>query len=414
MACSISNLPAEVTHSIVKQLDHISLCSVRLTCKDLERKSLYQFRDTFFTTREMDLGPTSLRRLQAISESEQYRSHVRALSIVRPEGKEIGEGFHWPRITGSDDTSYIDTQHSVGVQVLRDVLNNLGNCRSFRIHDLLCHDGLLEPYLVASRIHDLLIQTDRLGPYYLAASDAIGVLLDVVIKANLSVDSLDIDFDNSVVDGKRLRTQLFKQPTFPTRWANLKHLRIKSYITPENHDWIRDVLYHATGLEKLTMLFNLQLCPQLTSDYLDHSPNVIEGLRELELGGIKASEDLILALLQKCRKNLRSLTLRLVSLIDGAWARILMELMTFRLLENVTVNHLGGSIGEEIHWAQFPGLETNPMVPGSNGQSFKLDYYPSRTWDDVVVQRVRGASFQGRVNMNKALEYLVQSKGKDQ
>ena len=111
------------------------------------------------------------------------------------------------------------------------------------------------------------------------------------------------------------------------------------------------------------------------------------------------------SLLLHCHSNLRTLSFWHVYVKSGTWVQILKELRNnFPLLESISVDWPKEYRDEEIIDIQFPTLEDNLIIPGSQGRKFELKY---KKWKGR--RRAWGASYHGRVGMDKALELLAKS-----
>ena len=384
MSSTLSTLAIEVIEIIASTLDQTSLSSVRLVCKDLNRKTLHYFRRTYFTALKTDLSHNNLLKLESISQNEQLKHLVQSLLIIKGN-EDLGRGFHWHRVKESSLSSHIDTRLSLGVQILRNALTKMVNCRSFRIQSF----GGMEEYY---------------GSEYLLPSDAIGIVLSIVAEDGAPLKSFHVDFGGrGSVDAKRLQMQSYQQPAFIAAWKNLEELHLEHYLTSETLDWARDLVLHTLSLKKLSLRFSFDHS-SLFIDSLLSSPAHFQGLHELKLGSIYISAGMLSTLLLRCRDSLRRLSFWHVRIQSGAWVQILTELMTFRFLEDIVVDWPKECRNEESVHVQFPKLDINPVFPDSEGRKFKLMY---KQWKGK--KRVCGASFHGRVGMDKALEVLVES-----
>ena len=82
--------------------------------------------------------------------------------------------------------------------------------------------------------------------------------------------------------------------------------------------------------------------------------------------------------------------------------------MSLPLLESICVDWLKEPINGEKIYIGFPSLETNRVVPDSNGRKFELRYYEGREQ-----KKVEGVSYHGRLGMDKALDILAKSAVRD-
>ena len=117
----------------------------------------------------------------------------------------------------------------------------------------------------------------------------------------------------------------------------------------------------------------------------------------------------------RSRTSLRVLTFWAIDLQQGTWVTILEQIRDrLPLLESICVDWLTESLNGEKIYIDFPSLETNRaletnrVVPDSNGRKFGLRYYEGREQ-----KKVNGASYHGRLGMDKALDILAKSAVRD-
>ena len=111
----------------------------------------------------------------------------------------------------------------------------------------------------------------------------------------------------------------------------------------------------------------------------------------------------------RSRTSLRVLTFWAIDLQKGTWVTILEQIRDrLPLLESICVEWLTESLNGEKIYIDFPSLETNRIVTDSNGRKFGLRYYEGREQ-----KKVNGASYHGRLGMDKALDILAKSAVRD-
>ena len=387
MACTLPNLPVEVIEAIIDQLNPTNLFSLRLSCKEINHKILHRFGQAYFTTLETDLTRYNLQRLQSISKNEQFRHFVQNL-VIKAGNKGLGGGFYWHRMKGGGRFDCVDTRLSSGVQMLQDILKGMTKCQSFHIHSV----GGWEEYCDTE---------------YLQPSDAIGIILSVIPETGLPIKSFFVDFRNqglSSVHAKRLDMSLCQQPTFRNAWKTIEELRLEHSLTPETFDWAKDLVLHTTSLKKLSLHFHFDHSSSFISNLVAF-PHVFHGLQEFKLGCAHVTVNMLSSILVDSHSKLRVLSFWHVYLQQGTWVAVLQQLReSLPLLESISVDWPKEYSNEEIVHIQFPALEDNRVVPGPNGRKFELRY---KKWK--MQKRVWGASYRGRVGMDKALEILAES-----
>ena len=186
-------------------------------------------------------------------------------------------------------------------------------------------------------------------------------------------------------------------------WENLEELRLEHCLTTDTLGWARDLILHTTHLKKLA----LHLTYDDTTAFLGSilcSMIPFQGLQQIELGYVNTTGEMLSALLLRCRSSLRKLSFLHVSVKHGTWVQILKALRTFESLEYIAVEWPREFENEKTTRLQFRALNANQAISGSDGQKVALRY---KKWKGV--KRVWGASYQGRVGMDKALQVLAES-----
>ena len=386
MLSTFLTLPVEVLEGVTNLLDCTGLCAVRLASRILYQRTLDHFGRTYFTVLPTDFSLNSLQTLWAISQTERLKQHVQILEMKDWRGR-LGQGLLWHRVGGNPLTAHLDTRLSLGVQVLRDILRNLTNCRSFQFR---------HPYFEGRKEH---FESKRLRP-----SDTVHIVFEVVIERGIPVKSFRIDCDHyKGLVTTRLQKQLYQQPKYMAAWEKLEELSVLRYPIVANLGWTRDLILHNTHLKKLALYLKGDETTEFLSSILC-SIRSCQGLQEIELKFMRATGLIVAALLLRCRSSLRKLSIWDVHIRDGYWVRFFTELRSFESLEYIEVERLRESLDGKTVWLQFPALDANRVVPGSGGRKFALR---NEEWKGK--KRVWRVEYQGRVGMDKALEILAES-----
>ncbi|MCJ1256175.1 hypothetical protein MMC24_003995 [Lignoscripta atroalba] len=377
MISKLCTLAVELIELIAGGLAPADLFSLRLVCAELNKKTLYYFSHTYFTTAHTDLSPHSLQELKALSEHGQFGHHVQALLI---EGQnDIGQGFWWNRHPSGHLVAPLP-----GVEMLRDILiNDLTNCRSFRIYKK--YEGE-EP-----------CKSD-----VVTGSDVVAIILTIIAETGLPVKSFSVNFRDcgtGVIDAKRLHVLEYQTPEFRTAWANLQELSLKHTVRSGTLDWTLELFLRATSLRKLTL--NLDF--DMSETYMDRlsAVDTFPKLQELSLLSIFTTEGNLSRFLLHFRDSLRTLSFWHVSILPGGTLVSAFRAMrsNLPLLESICVTHPT----ELGHGIIFPALHDDPVVPGTEGRRFELVDRRKRPKPTIV-----GASYRGP-RMDVALEILARS-----
>lgn len=347
MASSLAALPIEITELVAGNLDLTSLRSLRLACKELNRKTLHYFRLSFFTTVRTDLAHKSLEKLQGISNEQPLRYYVQTLLInKRPDSKgnwydAFQNDFPWRRGTSGSLEAPLP-----GAHILRDILvGSLVNCRSFHING---YEDVKLPY-----------EPDRLTP-----DDIVGVILAIIAETSLPVKSFSIDYHRTGgVDRKQLQLPLHRRPEFTSGWSHLQELVLEISINPDDSEWVRNLILRACRLRKLSLKFHYGFFfPLMKSLISEH------GLKELQcfsLASLFVTVEQIPELLSNSRNTLRELCLQYITLDSGdTWETIMRGLKShFPVLDSIFFFTLRERALKQYTNIWFPTLAQTPKVP---------------------------------------------------
>ncbi len=353
MSPRFPTLAIEIIELIAIFVELADLRSLRLVCRELNRKTLYSFGVANFATIQTDLSYKSLERIRSISKSEHFAIHVQCLHVKDSPDRIIGQGFDWPRHFSGCLAGNLN-----GTDLLRDLLSQrLLNCRSFLIYS---YDEY-EPR------HD----TDRL-----VSSDAVGLILSIVAEAGLALRSFTVQSShhgNGRLDTPRLRMPLSQTPKFVKAWSQIEELVLDYAITSDQWNWVLHLISSVLKLRKLSLGFyegDTSFMQRLSSL---HKLNRLE---ELRLGSARVTVDAITSLLLKSRDTLHLLSLQCTALDDeGKWSTVLENMKSqFPQLQNLVLFWLKQRTnnGRII----FSKLLKYPVIPGSEvrGPNDRLKY----------------------------------------
>nr|AUW30731.1 hypothetical protein [Cladonia uncialis subsp. uncialis] len=353
MSLRFPTLAIEIIELIATFVELADLRSLRLVCRELNRKTLNSFGLATFATIQTDLSHKSLERIRSISKSEHFAIHVQCLHVKDSADGIIGQGFDWPRHSSGCLAGNLH-----GTDLLRDLLSQrLLNCRSFLIYS---YDEY-EPR------HD----TDRLVP-----SDAVGLILSIVAEADLALQSFTVQSShhgNGRLDTPRLQMPLSQTLEFVKAWSQIEELVLDYAITPDQWNWVLHLISSVLKLRKLSLGFyegDTSFMQRLSSL---HELNRLE---ELGLGSARVTVDAITPLLLKNRDTLHSLSLQYTALDDeGKWSTVLENMKgQFPQLQNLVLFWL--KQGTNNSRIIFSKLLKYPALPGSEvrGPNDRLKY----------------------------------------
>lgn len=380
MSSGFPTLAVEVIEPIATFLEPTDLRSLRLTCRELNRKTLTSFGRANFVTLQTDLSRKDLERLQNISRCAHLATHVQCLHVKADSKDFVGKDFDWPRQPSGCLADNLDGAHK-----LREVLSQgLYNCSSFVIHSW----DEYEPR------HD----TDRLVP-----SDAVGLILSIVAKTEIVLRSFTIqkhDHNTARLDTPRLQIPSSRKPKFVKAWSQLEELVLDYSITSDQYDWVLHLISSAPRLRKLSLGFfegDSSFVQRLSAF---HQLNKLE---ELRLGCAIVTEETLTSLLIQNRDTLHSLSIQFTTLDDEAeWHTVFGKLKSqFAQLQNLELFWLRQSINHAR--VVFSRLSKHPVIPGSEvwgNDRLKHDSRRIESVEDPI--RLR---YWGTKNMVMGVEY---------
>ncbi len=347
MSSKFPTLAVEIIELISAFSDPADLRSLRLVCRELNRKTLHYFGLANFATVQTDLSRDSLQRIQNISESEHLAVHVQCLHIKHADDGRLGRGLDWCPHQWNSLTNQFG-----GADVLRDVLvKNLLKYRSFHINS---YDEY-QPHR----------ETDSLIP-----SDALGIVMSLVAEADLALRSFTVESThngNGRLDTQRLQMPLSRTPRFTAAWSHIEELVLNFAMTSDQYDWILLLISSGPRLRNLSLVFH-----DASSSFIERlvSLHSLHRLEDLSLRSAHMTVENISTLLLNNRETLNSLSLRHTIIEDGGkWATVL-ETMEgqFPRLENLLLFWLKEQPANRR--VVFSNLTRHPVVPGSE------DYRP--------------------------------------
>ena len=384
MASHLSDLPVEVIEAITDKLNPTSLFSLRLSCKEINQKTLHHFGKACFATLETDLSYGDVQRLQCISKNEQFKHSVQTLVFRADNDDRFGGGFYWHRL----QEGCVDTRLSSAVQLLQGILKRMTKCTSFSIQTL----GGME--------HD---------PHeaYLLPSDVLCIIFSIIAETDLPVKSFSVNYRSLGLgseSARRLQMSLCQRPELRNAWKNVEELELEHMLTSHTFEWAKNLVLHPTSLKKLRLHFDFDHTASFIGDLLAF-PRVFQRLQEFQLGSAHVTGNMLSSILMEASRSLRVLSLWHVPLHEGTWVAVLEQLRdNIPLLESISINWpTECNNGDRTH-IQFPTLDENGVIPDSNGQKLELRY---KKWKGQ--RRVLGASYHGRLGMDKALDILAKS-----
>lgn len=373
-------IAVEVIELIASFIKPNDLRSLRLTCRELSRKTLTSYGRANFTTIQTDLSHRSLETLQNISSSDHLATHVQCLHVKADSKDFIGKDFDWPRLPSGCLADNLN-----GADKLREVLyQGLYNCRSIVIHTW----DEYEPS------HD----NDRLMP-----SDAVGLILSIVAEADLTLRSSTVqkhDNNKARLDTPRLQVPLSRAHKYVKAWSQLEELVLDYSISSDQYDWVLHLISSVPRLRKLTLGFferDVSFVQRLSSL---HQLNRLE---ELRLGSGSVNVDAFTALLLRNRDTLHSLSVQFTTLDNGGEWHILFGRLNSQFAR---LQHL------ELFWLRqetnhnrviFSKLSRYPVIPGSEvwkNTHLKYDSRRIRSTQDPI--RLR---YWGNKNSVVGIEY---------
>ncbi|KAL3471129.1 hypothetical protein BJX99DRAFT_263575 [Aspergillus californicus] len=383
-------LPLELVEIIGDSCLYDDLDNLRFTSRHIYHSTLCVFGKEHYQSICTNLSAKSLRRLQAVVGNKHLAKYTKSLCISNMHS-ELGQGLDW----GQEET----------IQQWTDLLKSLPNCRSFRIN-------------ARTRNRRLLSAPD------LTSSDALNVLLRMILEAGVKAVSFDVDIEgcsrlssgrwslNNLKQGHGINSCLpLSVPELLSSWSTLESLTLRSAMCGEvDFTYFLGAMAAASStLRKLSIA-----CCSFGTEGVD----LLRGLSELPapihlqyLTIIRShfwSSESLLIFLRSQSHSLRSLSLSQVTLHNAPWLPMFETISEiYTALEYIALCELyesSSSSSPETSVFCFPEVLKDPIVDVSaGGQSkdmFHSHRYEDRAWDYEDIY------YNGR-RMDLALQKIV-------
>ena len=300
MHANLQVLSTEVVEIVARNLQRPELCSLRLVCRDLYRKSLGIFA-RLHNAVKTDLSAQSLQKLVEMSNSAYIASYIRTLHFRADKEGYLGRGFEWSRNTSGG----LKDPLAGASRMLQDILRNkLINCRSFQIDN---YDEVGMPKQSA----------------WLTPGDVVSIVYFIVVNANLQIKSLTVGAQDE--SPGRLSTERLlplclhrekENREGLSSWRSLDSLILRINLTVEQYDWALNLMKEAPAVRRLSLRLDLgdnyTFFPRLAALGPFHA------IESLSLDCITLNGTTFSRFLVQHGKTLRGLTLRFIQLApDG-------------------------------------------------------------------------------------------------
>lgn len=368
---SFPSLAVELVELIAGYLECDGLLGLRLTCRDLQKKTFNHFARRFFSSIKTDLSEESLGRIDALSRHEELRPYVQGLAFMLQNG--VGRGLVWDRYPWGALSAPLEIE---AIGRLRDnLVNKFTNCRSFFI---FCRYPEGHPDMSCVTI-----------------SDAVAVFFAMVVDAQLPVTSFHLIYANKysrtlVMDMRRMPKLLYRQPEFKMVWSNLQKLSLEQYLTLDNFGFLLELVLSAPNLQ--TLLLNLG-SHDLASEFMHELAETasLPHLQELALFRTSVQVPDLKKLLHGLRGSLTTLTLYHVSLTpDQDWMSVLKELsQSFESLQSISLYYLWATAPTK-ELLSFPDIHKAPELCDTPKQKLHMLYS-----ENVQSPTVLGIEYSG-------------------
>lgn len=378
---SFPSLAVELVELIASHLEADGLLELRLTCRDLQKKTFHQFAHRFFSSIKTDLSEESLGRIDSLSRNEDLRPYVHGLAFMLQN--DVGRGLVWDRHPWGPLSAPLKIE---AIARLRDnLVTKFTNCRSFFI---FCRYPEGHPDMNRVTI-----------------SDAVAVFFALVVDAQLPVTSFHLIYANKysrtlVMDMRRMPKLLYRQPEFKMVWSNLRKLSLEQYLTLDNIGFLLELVLSAPNLQ--TLLLNLG-SHDLASEFMHELAETASfpHLQELALFRTAVQIPDLKKLLHGLRGNLTALTLYHVSLTpDEDWMSVLKELgQSFGSLQSISLYYLWATAPTK-ELLSFPDIHKAPELCGTPKQRLHMLYS-----ENLQSPTVLGIEYSGS-NMPDVLRLL--------
>ncbi|KAL2865956.1 uncharacterized protein BJX67DRAFT_382338 [Aspergillus lucknowensis] len=384
-----STLPPELFEIVTWYLKTADNSSFRLTCRYIEACTFRYWTKFCLESIQTDLSERSYRSLKKLLKEPRLVPMVKKFTVKETNFSGLGKGFKWKRT--QFDRRLVVPQPTI--QEWLNIVRALPNARSFAICRPVTAFDANEYKLIT-------------------ASDAVTVILAIIIGLRRPLDSFTLDFTpqhRNPIDLTRLNRQDFLDPGFLMAWNKLESLSVRVKLdNPAVGDYVFWMFHEMPNLRRLS--FNFEDGKE-GSWFMHHvAANSMEckfPLEELRLEKIHfESADVIAGVLRNNKRTLKKLEIVSCSLPHGWWVELLRWIGdNCPALESITL-HCLKERGEKKGYVHFPAV-SETTVADAGGVRF---VYHSRRWpvvDRRAPMRNFYISYQGP-KMGTAITKLIE------
>ena len=418
MHANLQVLSTEIVEIVAENLQRPELCSLRLVCRDLYKKSLGIFA-RLHNAIKTDLSAQSLQKLVEMSDSAYLAPHIRVLHFRADKEGALGRGFEWSRNTSG---GLMDPSAGAS-SMLQDILRNkLVNCRLFQI------DNYDE------------IGMQRVSAW-LTPGDVVSIVYFIVVNANLQIKSLTVG-GQDVTPGRLSTERLLpicmhrekKNREGLSSWRSLDSLILRFNLTIDQYDWALNLMKEASAVRRVSLRLDLGDNYTFFSRLAALGP--FHAIESLSLDCFTLNGTALSRFLIQHGKTLRGLTLRFIQLAPDSvkeeagtsWETVFGDMIGHMdRLEQVSVHFLFEPHNHvDRGRVVFPLLSANdsyPVVPGSEERTtaygrVRADARMVATLDSPVQlrfkyyggqQRIFGVAYEGK-KIDDFLSLLIRAK----
>lgn len=319
MAATLLDLPVELIQRTGSYLSKKDLKSVRLVCQEFKQSTFKYYATQVFGTLWTDLSFRSLIKLTYISETEDFRKHVKQLVILQ---NVIGVKST-PTRSSRERLQSITSQLNIRAEAYRWLQNllleRLIYCRTFEIAFEGQPYGNFEHFFPRHLFSFLIFLTEshNLSPKSITVSQP--PLPDDLIDHGCTKWSLtnlrslhlcdEAALFLSLNSGESVEQQLREpQPRNETAWQQLHELVLEFPIAYFHVKGAMHLVRKATQLKKLVLSSALSVSRPLEKRYFN--PTFLPPrLQELHLEGFRVSSSVLQDAMLHCRDTLSTITL---------------------------------------------------------------------------------------------------------
>lgn len=386
----LQQFPTEILSSVLLYLDFEDLQSARLICNRVSQVAFAIFLKRCFTKIETDFSKRSIKRLEAISSSKEYRNAVLELKFYPWE--RFGKGLDWPH----DSTGKLeDGPNALRIRKLLTV--SFPNCTKLGV---IADDD--EGWPIYQPCNEYLRLIDIVGQIFISMA----LTQDKITSVAFNLDPRHPEYCLNAVAPSTYESDLFW-----AAWANLKDFRLdmEADHTDRGLQLAKGLITRAHSLERLALRTCL-LKPGRGDTRLYHllmDAAIVPKLLHLVIEGADfTSAEILVVFLKRFHATLELLSLSAVRLDHGKWRDVCRAMKhQFPKLKRISIKwpQIIGGDGKGLNQLM---CQLQTIVPDATKKDYSFVEFHDKGWRKPY--GISGVLYAGP-DVDSALEFIENS-----